>query len=102
MARLIEKHVRVEFVVTDVQVPRRIQERVDRDVESGICIVPGCTTRALHRGVCRACREEARARVGSGEVTEGKLIEKGLILPPGKPGRKPQNAMHEELEKLKS
>jgi len=43
-----------------------------------LCLAPGCTRCALHRGLCKACYPRAGRAVRDGAVTWEKLIELGL------------------------
>jgi ribosomal protein L40E len=44
------------------------------------------------RGLCNKCRKEADNLMGSGQVTEKTLIERGLLAPVSRGGRKSQHA----------
>lgn len=54
--------------------------------------------KAVSRDLCATCLAHARAMIGRGEITEARLIERGLMAPAQNRGPKPVNGLAKALE----
>lgn len=52
------------------------------------CGDPLKATDATERGIHARCYRKSRRRIESGDITDERLVEAGLILPPGRSGRR--------------
>ncbi len=64
------------------------------------CLAPGCKNKQFSRGLCQACSAIARLRIRQGEVSEKKLMDMGLLLPPKRQGREVVNPLSKAIEKI--
>lgn len=65
------------------------------------CLIEGCESKVVCRGLCWACYQGARRRVNQGEVSWGQLVDWGLALKKNRPGAG-QSAFAKALERKRS
>ena len=56
------------------------------------CILDGCNTKQVSRGLCETHLKLARALINSGQKTEGQLIAAGRMMPKQEPVGRPLSA----------
>jgi hypothetical protein len=74
----------------------RIKKKLRAKVK---CRTTGCKNLRHARGLCQPCLREAQELIRQGEYTENELIDLGIIMPVGKPGRKRTGLVAKALAK---
>lgn len=88
-----------EETVVSVRITEDVKRRVDKLRLEHKCT--GCEEvvpdgEPIRCGQCTRCYNLSLRKIERKEVTRSELIRKGLMLPPGKPGRKPASSTYEQ------
>lgn len=93
----------VEETKVSIRISDEVKRRVDLLIAQGKCL--GCEevpseTGTVRCGQCDRCYNRSLRRIERREVTRTELIRKGMMLPPGKPGPKPDDRYTQKLAEL--
>lgn len=92
-----------EEKVVAIRIAEDVRQRVDLLLAQGKCL--GCEEApdeggTVRCGQCDRCYNRSLRRIERKEVTRNDLIRKGMMLPQGKPGPKPNDRYTQKLAEL--
>lgn len=67
-----------------------------------VCLLKGCGNEEFSRGLCQAHYKQARLRLDAEVESEEELIERGLMLPAKRAGRKTKVSFASAVERAKA